>query len=84
MIDLITFYPKLKKAIIQNLGHPPQLVLDIGGNKGQSISFFLKLNNNAIIYSFEPLKSHYNHLVIKYKSFDNITISNKGISSHIG
>ena len=69
---------------MQNLGHPPQLVLDIGGNKGQSISFFLKLNNNAIIYSFEPLKSHYNHLVMKYKSFDNITISNKGISSHIG
>ena len=84
LIDLITFYPKLKKAIVQNLGHPPQLVLDIGGNKGQSISFFLKLNNNAIIYSFEPLKSHYNHLVMKYKSFDNITISNKGISSHIG
>ena len=84
LIDLITFYPKLKKAIIQNLGHPPQLVLDIGGNKGQSISFFLKLNNNTIIYSFEPLKSHYNHLVMKYKSFDNITISNKGISSHIG
>ena len=43
LIDLITFYPKLKKAIVQNLGHPPQLVLDIGGNKGQSISFFFKI-----------------------------------------
>ena len=82
--DLVSFYPKLKKTILKNLGRPPKLILDIGANKGQSISYFLKLNKNALIYSFEPTKSLYDHLVMKYKSFDNITISNKGISSRIG
>ena len=49
-----------------------------------NINILIYKHNNAIIYSFEPLKSHYNHLAMKYKSFDNISISNKGISSHIG
>lgn len=43
IIDSLTFYPKLKKAILLNLGHAPRVVLDVGGNKGQSISFFFKI-----------------------------------------
>ena len=81
LIDLLTFYPRLKKIILLNLGNPPKLVLDVGGNKGQSISFFLKLNKHIKIVSFEPTKSLYEHLMTKYNSFSNITISNKGISS---
>ena len=84
IIDSLTFYPKLKKAILLNLGHAPRVVLDVGGNKGQSISFFLKLDKNTKIFSFEPTKSLYNHLLEKYNSFPNITISNKGISSFSG
>jgi len=82
--DLIIFYPKLKKTILKNLGRSPELILDVGANKGQSISFFLKLNKNAIIYSFEPTASLFNYLVEKYKSYSNIIVSNKGISSYIG
>ena len=52
LIDLLTFYPRLKKAILFHLGYPPKLVLDIGGNKGQSISFFLRLNKVVKIVSF--------------------------------
>jgi len=84
LIDLLTFYPRLKKIILLNLGNPPKLVLDVGGNKGQSISFFLKLNKHIKIVSFEPTKSLYKHLIMKYNSFSNITISNKGISSFSG
>ena len=84
LIDLLTFYPRLKKAILFHLGYPPKLVLDIGGNKGQSISFFLRLNKNVKIVSFEPTKSLYNYLIMKYNSFSNVTISNKGISSFSG
>jgi FkbM family methyltransferase len=84
LIDLITFYPKLKKTILLNLGHPPKVVLDVGGNKGQSISYFLKLNENTKIISFEPTRSLYKYLIRKYNSFPNITISNKGISSFSG
>ena len=84
LIDLVTFYPKLKKTILLNLGHPPKVVLDVGGNKGQSISFFLRLNKGVKIVSFEPTKSLYNYLIMKYNSFSNITISNKGISSFSG
>jgi len=84
LIDLLTFYPRLKKTILLNLGNPPKLVLDVGGNKGQSISFFLKLNKHMKIVSFEPTKSLYKYLMTKYNSFSNITISNKGISSYSG
>tara|TARA_A100001234_G_C12518390_1_gene339139 strand:+ start:43 stop:774 length:732 start_codon:yes stop_codon:yes gene_type:complete len=84
LIDLVTFYPKLKKTILLNLGHPPKVVLDVGGNKGQSISYFLKLNEKTKIISFEPTRSLYKYLIRKYNSFPNITISNKGISSYSG
>ena len=84
IMDSLTFYPKLKRAIILNLGYAPKLVLDVGGNKGQTISFFLKLNKNIKIVSFEPTRSLYKYLMVKYKSFPNITISNKGISSMSG
>ena len=84
IIDSLTFYPKLKKAILLNLGHAPRVVLDVGGNKGQSISFFLKLDKNTTIFSFEPTRSLYKYLLAKYDSFPNITISNKGISSFSG
>ena len=84
IIDLATFYPKLKKIILLNLGNPPKVVLDVGGNKGQSISYFLKLNENTKIISFEPTRSLYKYLIKKYNSFPNITISNTGISSFSG
>ena len=84
IIDSLTFYPKLKKAILLNLSHAPRVVLDVGGNKGQSISFFLKLDKNTKIFSFEPTRSLYEYLLAKYDSFPNITISNKGISSFSG
>ena len=84
LIDLATFYPRLKKTILLNLGNPPKVVLDVGGNRGQSISYFLKLNKHTKIISFEPTKSLYKYLLKKYNSFPNITISNKGISSFSG
>ncbi len=84
LIDLLTFYPRLKKIILLNLKDPPKLVLDVGGNRGQTISFFLNLNKHAKIVSFEPTKSLYKHLIKKYHSFPNITILSKGISSFSG
>tara|TARA_X000000950_G_C13880170_1_gene646561 strand:+ start:126 stop:857 length:732 start_codon:yes stop_codon:yes gene_type:complete len=84
LLDLVTFYPRLKKIILLNLGNTPKLVLDVGGNKGQTISFFLNLNKHAKIVSFEPTKSLHEYLIKKYNSFSNVTISNKGISSFSG
>ena len=84
LIDLVTFYPRLKKTILLNLKNPPKVVLDVGGNRGQSISYFLKFNENIKIISFEPTRSLYKYLIKKYDSFPNITISNTGISSFSG
>ena len=81
IINSLTFYPKLKKAILINLGHVPRVVLDVGGNKRQSISFFLKLDKNTKMFSFEPTKSLFNYSLAKYNSFPNITILNKAICS---
>ena len=54
--ESIFFYPKLKKFYKKNLTHNQINIIDVGANKGQSIDFFLEINQNASINSFEPNK----------------------------
>lgn len=43
------------------------VVIDIGGNKGESIKNFLKYNNNLKIFCFEPKKKSFEIIKKKYK-----------------
>jgi FkbM family methyltransferase len=81
--DLL-FYPKLFNYYKKNLNFTNPIIIDIGANKGQSIDFFRKLYPNAKIYAFEPNFKLFSDLVLKYQGLDNITLSNKGISSKNG
>ncbi len=78
----IFFYPKLKKTYKKLIKNPLPIFIDVGANKGQSIDFFLGLNNKAKIIAFEPNKKLYNYL--KLKKYDNIIIENLGVSNTTG
>jgi FkbM family methyltransferase len=56
------------------------VVIDIGGNKGESIKNFLKYNNNLKIFCFEPKKKSFEIIKKKYKK-KNVKIFNFGIGS---
>jgi FkbM family methyltransferase len=84
IIEALTFYPQLKRFYKKQLANKPLFVLDVGANKGQSIDFFLSLNNKSVIHSFEPNIILHKQLVEKYKLNRNITIHNLGVSSSNG
>ena len=51
-------------------------ILDIGGNKGQSIDKFLHINPNCYIHCYEPNKQLYSHLSTQYSQNINVLIKN--------
>jgi FkbM family methyltransferase len=76
----IFFYPKLRRFYEKINKSKQRIIIDVGANKGQSIEFFLKIFENAIIYAFEPNPKLYNRLIIKYQNKKNIKIYNLGVS----
>lgn len=83
--EAIFFYPKLKRFYIDNLKKENISILDVGCNKGQSIDFFLKVNQNAEFDAFEPNKKLFVYLQNKYKTstkqVQNIRLHNFGVSN---
>ena len=57
-IKYLTF-DKIYQKIIKN---DKPIIFDIGANKGQSIERFLKINENSLIHSFEPIIEEFNNL----------------------
>lgn len=78
------FDRKLLKYYKNNLTKNPKMILDVGGNIGQSIDLFLKLNKECKIISFEPNIKLYNKLVKKYKNLPNVEIYKYGVSDTTG
>lgn len=58
------------------------IIVDIGGNKGESIKNFLRYNKNIKIFCFEPKKKSFNYIKKKYKN-QNLKIFNYGIGNQI-
>jgi FkbM family methyltransferase len=82
--ELIVFYPKLKSFYKGIIGSGAPTIIDVGANKGQSIDFFLSVNQNCKIYAFEPNPTLYTRLVRKYGSRENIKLFNLGVSNSNG
>ena len=57
------------------------VVIDIGGNKGESIKNFLKFNKNLKIFCFEPKKKSFEIIKKKYRK-KNIKVKNFGIGNN--
>jgi FkbM family methyltransferase len=82
--EAVFFYPALKKFYKKALPNKELKILDVGANKGQSIDFFLNLNKQSKIDSFEPNKKLFSFLLKKYKSNPNIKLYNLGLSHKNG
>ena len=82
--ESLIFYPRLRKFYLNELNNKTTKIIDIGVNGGQSIDFFLKLNEYAIIESFEPNKHLYVLLKNKYKNNSKIKLYNYGVSNFNG
>lgn len=68
---LITKLIKKKKLII----------IDIGGNQGESINYFIKQFPLSKVISFEPITSSYKKLLSKFENNKKIQIYNLGIGT---
>lgn len=77
----IIFYPRLRKFYLKFLKASQPLIIDVGCNHGQSIEFFLKINQRSKIIGFEPNKRIYTELQKKYSTNNDVTIHHKGISN---
>lgn len=67
----INFDDLLKKKISKN-----PVIIDVGGNKGQSIEKYIKIFSNPTIHSFEPVKSEFNFMHEKFKNNRKIFLNN--------
>jgi len=87
LIDInerMVFYPSLRKFYTAALKDKGLSIVDVGSNKGQSIDFFLKINNQATIFGFEPNQKLYTGLKKKYEQQANVHLFNLGVSSNNG
>ena len=58
VVELIFYYPKLRKTVkkvILDDDNQESIILDVGGNRGQSIKFFSKMFPKKVIISCEPV-----------------------------
>ena len=53
-----------------------KIFFDIGANEGQTINRFNKICNNFEIHAFEPLKSAYELLNVKFSNNDKVKLNN--------
>lgn len=60
IISIFGFNFEKEYKIVNLIKKKIPIVIDIGGNKGESIKNFLKLRNNLKIYCFEPKKKALN------------------------
>ena len=67
----INFNNLLKDKISKN-----PIIFDVGANKGQSIEKYLKIFENPIIHSFEPIKTEFDYMCGKFKDNKNIFLNN--------
>lgn len=67
----INFDGLLKDKISNN-----PIIFDVGGNQGQSIEKYLKIFDNPIIHSFEPIKNEFDIMLSKFKNMKNIFLNN--------
>lgn len=84
MNEAIFFYPKLRKfyrAAFKDT--PPQLILDIGANRGQSIHFFKNLWKGTTMHSFEPNPALFSKLTRIFRE-DKIILHELGLTDSSG
>jgi FkbM family methyltransferase len=78
--ELLIFYPRLSSYYKKEIKTKNPVIIDVGANRGQTISFFLRYFPNAKIYAFEPNRKLINVLANLFKLHNNIVLLNKAVS----
>jgi FkbM family methyltransferase len=81
----ILFLPKLEKALSKFLERgSPLVVIDVGANRGQSLSFFQKMFSSMTYIGFEPQKHVFKALSERYSSCEGVILENLAIGNRTG
>ena len=67
--------------ILKSFKKKNPVILDIGGNVGESTIKFLKINPNSKIHIFEPILSRYKIIKAKFLTLKNVKVNNLGIGA---
>ena len=57
------------------------IIIDVGGNKGQSIERYLKIFDKPIIHSFEPIKTEFDFMYKKFRNNKDIFLNNLALGN---
>lgn len=85
VVELIFYYPKLRKTVNQIIlddGNAESIILDVGGNRGQSIKFFSKIFPRKLIISCEPVPKLFK-LLQRFEN-DKVKILNIAVDQESG
>ena len=80
IISFFGFNFEREYKIVNYIEKKTPIIIDIGGNRGESIKNFLKFNKNLKIICFEPKKNSFEYIKKKYKK-KNVKIFNFGIGN---
>ena len=79
--EKLFFERRLLRFYKEAIGKGAHTVIDVGANKGQSIDFFLKLNNACRIYAIEPNPELFEGLKNRYAIKQHVHLFRLGISN---
>lgn len=82
-MEKMFFYKELRKAYRKEVVATPQLVVDVGANRGQSIRFFKRLYPSAKIMAFEPNADLAKHLRKKFGG-KQVQVFQQGVAANSG
>lgn len=82
--ERVVLYPKLAAYYKTEIKDQDPVIIDVGANSGQTISFFLKNFPKAKIFAFEPNQRRFEYLTNKFRNFSSVKLYNKGISNRNG
>lgn len=81
LIERLVFYPRLAAYYKREINKADPIVIDVGANRGQTISFFIKHFSKAGIHAFEPNPKLFQKLIMKFNNTSNIVLYRKGLSN---
>lgn len=65
-------------------GREPQVILDVGGNIGNTVELYAKIFPGSVIYTFEPFPDAFNQLAARFSENPQVRPTQAAVSSEQG
>ena len=85
IVEFLFYYPKLRRTVKEQIPddrNSKSIILDVGGNRGQSIKFFSQMFPGKVIVSCEPVPKLFN-LLQRFKN-EKIKVLNIAVDQESG